>query len=125
MWEENIDKLTSGECYELQNFIIRAFQVVRYLSRTRAGDVILIEDIGVVAEYADTEKTLTLQNVEVVGVPHIDVYKCCLGCRARVEPLTPPLGRCSGCQMMQRSDICREVVSAKLLVMYECNDKKK
>ncbi len=56
-------------------------------------------------------------------MPHIDVYLCCLGCKARVEPLTPPLGRCSGCQMMQKSDICRQVTSAKLLVMYECDGK--
>ena len=50
--------------------------------------------VGDVAHQTDMEETLTLQNVLVVGVPHIDVYKCCLSCRARVEPLTPLLGRC-------------------------------
>ncbi len=123
LWGENVDKLTNGECYQLQNFIIREFQALRYLSMTRAADVTRIEDIGDVAQQVDMEETLTLQNVMVVGVPHIDVYKCCLGCRARVEPLTPPLARCSGCQMTQRSDICREVMSAKLLVMYERDGK--
>ncbi len=118
LWEENVDKLKNGECYQLHNFIIQEFQALRHLSMIKASDVTRIEDIGELAQQADMEETLILQNVPVVGVPHIDIYLCCLGCKARVEPFTPPLGRCSGCQMMQKSDICRQATSAKLLVMY-------
>ena len=44
----------------------------------------------------------------------------CLKCKARVEPLTVPLGRCSkgDCAMMQRYDLCSEQLSAWLLVLH-------
>ena len=59
------------------------------------------------AQQSNAEEVITLQNVMVIGVPHLDIYKGCLNCRARVEPLTPPLGRCSRseCLMMQRYDL--------------------
>ena len=48
------------------------------------------------------------------------VIKSCLKCKARVEPLTAPLGRCSkgDCAMMQRYDLCTEQLSAWLPVLH-------
>ena len=120
--------MRDGECYQLQNFIIRDYQSARYLSISKEGtEITSIDDIGTVAQQSNAEEVITLQNVTVIGVPHLDIYKGCLNCRARVEPLTPPLGRCSRseCLMMQRYDLCREITSAKLLLMYESEGKKK
>ena len=36
-------------------------------------------------------ETRVLQNVQIVGVPQLHSYNACLQCKARVEPLTPPL----------------------------------
>ena len=97
------------------------YQLTKYLSM--AGDatkIIPVEDIGVVAAASDTNDE-DLHNVVIVGVPHLDKHKACLQCKARVEPLTPPLGRCSKpeCKMLQRFDLCLDHTTAKLLLMYE------
>lgn len=41
--------------------------------------------------YMDIEDEM---KVQVVGVMQIDSYHSCLLCKARVEPCTPPHGRC-------------------------------
>ena len=128
MWEENIDAMRDGACYQLKNFTIRDFQSTRYLSMSKEGtEITSIDDIGTVAQQSDTEEVITLENVMVIGVPHLNIYKGCLNCKARVEPLTHPLGRCSRaeCLMMQRYDVYREITNAKLLLMYKSEGKKK
>ena len=57
-------------------------------------------------------------DVEIIGVPQLDCYKACLKCKARVEPLTTHLGKCSklGCAMIQCYDRCPNQLSAKLMV---------
>ena len=48
----------------------------------------------------------------------LDKYNACLQCKARVEPSTPPLGRCSKMQCnMLHYDVCSELISAKLLFL--------
>ena len=56
-----------------------------------------------------------IKNVTIIGVPHLDKYKACLQCKARVEAQTPPFGRCSkvDCMMMQRYNLCGEHTTAK------------
>ena len=96
--------------------------VKKYLSMLKvATEVTPIDDIRVVVEQADTKDEVTVQNVTIIGVPHLDIYKACLQCKARVEPLTPLLGRCSrgDCQILQRYDICGENTAAKFLLMYQ------
>ncbi len=67
-----------------------------------------------------TKKTTTISNVQIVGVLLLDSYKACLQCKARVEPMTPPLGKCSSmdCVMIQRYDLCTQNTTAKLQLMY-------
>ena len=61
-----------------------------------------------------------LQDAQIMGVPQLHSYNAYLQYKARVEPLMPPLGRCSkaDCSMIQWFDICTSQVSAKLLLMY-------
>ena len=88
--------------------------------------ILTIRDIGEEEQESNSEVEVIngLHNVQIVGVPLLHSYKACLQCKARVEPLTPPLGRCSkpDCGMIQRYDICTSQVSAKLLVMYSTNE---
>ena len=128
LWQEHVNTLSEHKCYSLKNFLVREYQSRKYLSMSKvATEVTPIDDIGVVVEQADTEDEVTIQNVTIIGVPHLDIYKACLQCKARVEPLTPPLGRCSrgDCQMLQRYDICGVNTAAKLLLMYESDGQKK
>ena len=65
-----------------------------------------------------TKDEVIVQNVTIIGVPNLDIYKACLQCKARVEPLTPPLGRCSrgDYHMLQRYDIYGVNTAAKLFL---------
>ena len=65
------------------------------------SEITQIDDIGEVEQ--PTSSTVTeISNPEII---QLDTCKACLKCKAHVEPLTPPLGRCSklGCAMMQVS----------------------
>lgn len=92
----------------------------------RAGAVITpIDNIGDVVQPVSEDITSTeIFNVEIIGVPQLDCYKACLKCKARVEPLTAHLGKCSklGCAMMQRYDRCSNHLSAKLMVAWDDNE---
>ena len=120
LWGEYIDSLDVDESYRLAKFSVKEYASQKYLSMLRRGsEITQIDDIGEVEQ--PTSSTVTeISNPEIIGVPQLDTYKACLKCKARVEPLTPPLGRCSklGCAMMQRYDRCPTQVSAKLLVMW-------
>ena len=124
LWEYYVDTMSPDSSYCLQNFVVREFNMKKFLSMPREGATIVpIEDIGKVEQESDSSEFETvncLQNVQIVGVPQLHSYNACLQCKARVEPLTPPLGRCSkhDCGMIQRFDICTSQVSAKLLLMY-------
>ena len=88
----------------------------------RDGAVITaIDDIGDVIEAASDDAISTeIFNVEIVGVPQLDCYKSCLKCKARIELLSPHLGKCSklSCAMMQRYDRCPNQLSAKLMMTW-------
>ena len=58
------------------------------------SEIILIGDIGAVAEQGDRDDELwVINNVTVAGVPYFDMYKLCLQCKVRVEPYTEHLGK--------------------------------
>lgn len=130
LWEDNVGAFNEGRSYILKNFVVRVYQSTKYLSMGGdATEIVPIEDIGMVAAASDIndEEEVTLHNVVIVGVPHLDTHKACLQCKARVEPLTPPLGRCSKpeCKMLQRFDLCINHTTAKLLLMHETDGQNK
>ena len=51
-------------------------------------------DIGTIVEATPEEEETTIDSVQIVGVPLLDVCKACLQCKARVEPMTSPHGKC-------------------------------
>ena len=130
LWEDNIGLMQQGSSYTLKNFVVRVFQSIKYLTMGGEGaELILIKDIGTVALQHSTnpDSEVVLHDVTIVGVLHLDTLRACLNCKGRVEPQTPPLGKCSrpDCQMMQRYDLCAEVTTAKLMLVYESDGKHK
>jgi hypothetical protein len=87
------------------------------------AEFIPIKDIGTVAlqPNADPDCEVTLQNVTIVGILHLDTLRACLNCKGQVEPKTPSLGKGSrpDCRMMQRYNLCTE---NKLMLMYDSDD---
>ena len=87
------------------------------------SQIIGIEDIGDVVEDSELldEPDEEIRNAQIVGVAQLDKYKACLRCKARVEPLSLPLGRCSKseCDMLQRYGTCQDQLSARLMFLSE------
>lgn len=129
LWEKSIDLLVPGHSYTLKNFAVREYNAVKYLSMPREdAEIIPIPDIGDVAEVEtesdiEHEQVMEYFNPQIIGVPYLDKYKACIKCKARVEPLTPPLGRCSRntCAMLQRFDLCLDYYTAKFVFLHGNN----
>ena len=115
LWENNIGILKQDECYKLQNFVVRKYAAIKFLSMGKESSTIIpIADIGEVQHYPHVPDNIeTITNASIVGVLRLDNYKSCLCCKARVEPCSPPLGRCSktDCGMLQRFDVCAQQLS--------------
>lgn len=77
--------------------MVHEFQGTKYLTMAKEGFIIItIDDVGPVNETPEEEDELwVINNATVAGVPHFDLYKSCLQSKARVEPRTDCLGKCS------------------------------
>ena len=95
LWEDSVNSLKQYKSYRLNNFVVREYASVKYLSIARSDCTIEdIADIGEVKDTQDPKEDLTkINHVRIVGVPQLDKYKACLRCKGRVEPCSPPLGR--------------------------------
>ena len=100
---------------------MREYASVNFLKN--ASEIIKISDIGQVRDVTADDVDEENKNAQIIGVLQLDTYKICLRCKARAEPATPPLGRCSKseCAMLQRYDVYSQHLSAKLLVMSNSN----
>ena len=108
----------------LTDFVVREYNCRQYLSMPKDGATIApIEDIGEVEQPDDGLRHGACWQASIKCPDNwcatARVIKSCLKCKARVEPLTVPHGRCSkgDCAMMQRYDLCTEQLSARLLVL--------
>ena len=59
MWEGDIGKLESGNCYRLKGVGVRLFDKTKYFSVTQDTVISEIDNIGAVAEATVAEATLT------------------------------------------------------------------
>ena len=128
VWRDvHIDTLVEGRCYLLKNFVIREYASRKFLSMAKEGSAVIpIGDIGATVEDDNLAEdgSEELSNAQIVGVLHLDRYKSCVRCKARVEPSNAAFGRCSRqeCAMLQRFNVCPENLSAGLLFMSDSND---
>ena len=122
MWESHVNAVEEGNSYLLSQFHVREYQQQKYLSMTKLDSKIsAIEPLTNVFEpplEADKELSTCIYNAQGIGAPHVDVYHSCLTCRARVEPSTPPHGKCTKCDMVQLYDLCHTQSSARVLIRY-------
>ena len=88
LWEEHVGALEQGKSYILKNFVVRVgvYQSTKYLGMGGdATEIVLTDDIGEVhvASNIQIEEVVTLKNVVIVGVPHLDTHKACLQGKGR------------------------------------------
>lgn len=126
LWGPTINKMIEGESYRFKDFTVRLFRFKKYLNQSKnQSHIERIDDVGAVAQEVNEEDDDSMiRDVKIIGVPSLDIYKACLLCKAWIEPMTPPLGKCSkaDCEMIQRYDMCPEQASAKLLLQYKPGD---
>ena len=126
LWGDSINSIQQNTSYQLSNFAVREYHSKKYLNMSKQDSLIEIApDIGTVIEATQEEEETTIDSVQIVGVPLLDMYKACLQCKARVEPMTKPLGKCTkaDCDMVQRYDLCTDQITAKLLLLYNPDEK--
>ena len=58
-------------------------------------EILQIYDIENIVQPQPSDEITTIHNVQVIGVLKLDSYKCCLQCKAWIEPMTPPLRKCT------------------------------
>jgi hypothetical protein len=121
VWEKDVNKLKKNNSYFLSNVVVREYRSKKHLSMSKTGSKIcLIDDIGNVSmksEDDDDDTIYEINNATIVGVLQLDKYNSCLGCKARVETISPAIGHCTKCAMIQRTDKCQSQLSAKLIFL--------
>ena len=130
LWENDVGTMNRDASYLLSGFLVREYASSRYLSKARnESNVQEVEDLeDVHYEAVDMDQpsdTTILYGAQIVAVSKLDSIRLCMRCKGRVEPSTPPLGRCSvlTCSMMQRYDLCRIQKTAHLLVLSRSHEK--
>lgn len=122
LWEQNVDALQESKSYSLENFYVREYKGKKHLSMPKVEfKISSIDDLtDTINEVPTDDEHTTIHNVTIIGVSELDHYRSCLLCHARVEPQTPPDGKCtrSDCLMLQAFDLCPEQISARLLLRY-------
>ena len=79
----------------------------KYVGQPRDGSAIIpITDIGQTAPAPADTQQFEIKRATIVAIPQLDSYRSCLSCKARVEPETSQIGRCSRCTTPQRIDVC-------------------
>ena len=120
LWEEKVDVLDVSKSYKLSDFMIREFNMTKKLTLRRQGSTIeKIPDISDIQDDNDHFKldySNSIFNADIMAVKQLETFNACVNCKARVEPQTPPSGRCSKCGMLQRTDKCPTQVSAQLFI---------
>ena len=119
LWEDHIDTLKQHYSYKLTGFSVREYSSKKYLTMTKYDcNIAELPDIGEVVEEASAAAMeCIIHDAKIVAVMDLQDIKTCLRCSARVEPATPPFGRCSKdtCNTSQLYDLCPSQVTGKLL----------
>ncbi len=121
LWQEDINKLDVNQSYLLKNVNVRSYQKLKYLSFPKNDAT--IEEISDLEDVCDLEQEIVtdpeLHNVEVLLVLNLQSYRACIACKAKVEPTSTTLGRCTKCLALQHVNKCESQVTAKLKIESE------
>ena len=97
LWEDNVGVLAEGESYSLSGVKVRSFKGQKNLSIPKIGfQCMPIADIGTVCTTTpDIDEVHSIDRVQVQGVKYFDTYRACYSCKAKVNPTTDTIGKCT------------------------------
>ena len=125
LWEEDINKLTEGQSYKLNNITCSEYYGDRYFTFSTQSTVTEIPDIGPVMKTPEdsdgqSDALNEYDDAYIVGIAQFSRVEKCLykQCKGKLvpSPSNAKLATCSTCQMMQRLDNCSMTLSAKIVV---------
>ena len=110
LWENDVDMMKQDRSYVLNGFLVREYACSKYLSKARNDSSIQeidnLEDVLHLDTPAEVQQmTDILHGGQVVAVPKLDSIKVCIRCKGRVEPSTPPFGRCSVANLLNAAAV--------------------
>ena len=116
LWNDDIDKLKVGYSYKLSHVLVKSYQNEKYLQFPKQGATYEeVKDIGQVsADDVNTYDSVT--NSEVAGVLSFDDFLMCLVCKSKVQPSDDKSGVCTSCRAVQKINLCKRQMHAKLLL---------
>ena len=123
LWEQFIGQLEPGKSYCLSEFYIQEFRNKKSIYNSMQGSTIEeIPDVAAIeaTNYIDEEEGEITKAI-IGAIINLDHYRACMKCNSRVEPIGTNQGRCmkDDCRILQRINLCKEHVSAKLLLKPE------
>lgn len=117
LWQTDINKLDEGECYRLENLLVKNFMKFNYLS-PRMFDEFSFAPIDAVEDEPEEEWN-NLKGAEVSTVSNFSRCSFCSTCNGKVEPKNSRIGCCTMCCSAQRLDSCKTTISVSLLISSE------
>ena len=116
LWNDDINKFEVGNSYHLKHILVKSYQGEKYLQFPKQGASFeQLEDIGTVAtDDVNTYEQIT--NSEIAGVISFDDFLLCLICTNKVQPSDDQFGSCTECNTVQKINLCKRQMRAKLLL---------
>ena len=118
LWEDIIDKVTRGKCYNFKNITVRIFDDAKYLNTNESTMVEEIDEIENVNIDAPEIKD-NLLKANVVGV-NIKKSPSCLACNhtlsTQEEPAADEEITCTNCHITTLTSLCNTKLIAQLIV---------
>ena len=115
LWEADIDRLTTNNCYSMKRLLVRVFQEVHYLSLPANGAIItLVEHVPDDIDNIDTIEP-SIEDAEITAIKEIQHYKMCVVCHCKVIPDDTNIGTCQKCFIIQKLSMCTANLIAKFI----------
>ena len=117
LWNnDDINMFEVGNSYHLKHILVKSYQGEKYLQFPKQGASFeQLEDIGTVAtDDVNTYEHIT--NSEIAGVISFDDFLLCLICKNKVQPSDDQFGSCTECNTVQKINLCKRQMRAKLLL---------
>ena len=116
LWENSIGMLSLSKSYQFSNFSVRTYKSEKYISLPREGGTFKeIPDLADVVEDDLPNDTVVLTNAKVAAA-NLSVYRACLACNSKLEPVDDIICRCTRCDIDQLTENTKQEKSANLLV---------
>lgn len=118
LWEQDIRKMETGQCYTIPNVAINEFNAANYLTLTKHSTVNEADKLKIDRQDDVPDKT---QQLKVQFPPdrinYVQSYLSCNKCHSKTMLSYKKIIKCSECGLMQLKSKCRHKIMASILMI--------